>query len=220
MPYKSLYIVVDNRAREGFRAAWGLSMLLEGDSRVLFDAGPSGDILLHNLSLCGCEPGDIDLFVLSHSHADHAGGLRTLVDSGFSGAIVLPAEDSRNGRAVGLTTREGTRPLGEGLTTVLLSSSGLYEQSLVAETPSGPLLLVGCSHPGLDRIWRKASEVASLFGVVGGFHGSRPFPELSAASLLAPIHCTQSREAFSRRFPSSFRDLAAGDRLHFGEEAG
>lgn len=57
----------------------GLSVLLESQgTRVLYDAGSSGDVLLHNLKALGIDPGSIDAVVLSHGHDDHAGGLAML----------------------------------------------------------------------------------------------------------------------------------------------
>jgi 7,8-dihydropterin-6-yl-methyl-4-(beta-D-ribofuranosyl)aminobenzene 5'-phosphate synthase len=217
MSYSSLTMVVDNRAREGFRSCWGLSMLLEGEHTLLFDAGPSGDDLLHNLSLCGREPSDIDIFFLSHSHMDHYGGFRALQDAGFSGEVILSDYVPRS-LVGGIAKGEGVQPLDNGLTAIRLSADGLHEQSLLAETPLGLLLLVGCSHPGLERIWNVACTVETPYAVVGGFHDSRPFDDLSRARLLGPCHCTQMLKAFRERFPSTFVDLAAGDRLVFSEE--
>lgn len=67
--------------RPELRAQYGLSFLLELDlsrserMKVLFDAGPSSDVILHNLENLKIDPNDIDLVVLSHGHYDHTGGL-------------------------------------------------------------------------------------------------------------------------------------------------
>ena len=219
MPFSSLYVVVDNRAREGFRSCWGLSMLLEGDTNLLFDAGPSGDDLLHNLSLFGKEPADIDAFFLSHSHADHAGGFRALQDAGFAGEVILSDSVSLGGQMQAGAGSKELQPLGRDLSAIRLTASGLQEQSLLAKTPSGILLLVGCAHPGLERIWDAACTQEVPFAVMGGFHGSPPFTSLGKARLLGPCHCTKMREAFSAEFPSSFVDVAAGDHLLFDSDA-
>jgi len=212
--YSSLTVVVDNRARGDYIPVWGLSLLLEGDKKVLFDAGPRGDILLHNLELCGVKPEDIDVFFLSHSHTDHAGGLQGLIDAGFGGELVLPAGySSPSTTARATSSEEGLFALGHGLTSIRLRCNSFYEQSLLAPTISGLLLLVGCAHPGLKNIWEAASAAGSPVGVVGGFHASPPFPELMSASILGPCHCSSHRQAFKREFPRAFRGLAAGDRL-------
>ncbi len=219
MPFSSLYVVLDNRAREGFRSCWGLSLLLEGDTNLLFDAGPSGDDLLHNLALFGKNPAHIDIFFLSHSHADHSGGLRGLQDAGFTGEIILCDSMPQAGTPLAGTGGKELQPLDGDLAAIRLSAGGLKEQSLLAETSSGTLLLVGCAHPGLERIWDVACRKGAPFGVVGGFHDSPPFSSLGEARLLGPCHCTQMRDAFRAEFPSSFKDVAAGDHIRFGSDA-
>ncbi|MBN2028332.1 MAG: MBL fold metallo-hydrolase [Actinobacteria bacterium] len=218
MRFTTLAVVVDNRAREGFRSCWGLSLLLTGDKTVLFDAGPSGEELLHNLSLYGQNPADIDLFFLSHSHVDHSGGLRALQDAGFTGDVIMCDRTLSSGDRE-RTAEQGLQQPGMGLIAIRLESGGLWEQSLLADTPVGRVLLVGCAHPGLKRIWEVACTQEIPFGVVGGFHDAEPFPDLGQARLLGPCHCTKQREAFRKDFPSSFLDLAAGDRIRLDSEA-
>jgi len=60
----------------GFHAEWGLSMLAETDEgNFLLDTG-NGTSAIQNAELLGIDLGKIDKLVLSHSHADHTGGLR------------------------------------------------------------------------------------------------------------------------------------------------
>ncbi len=60
----------------GFHAEWGLSMLAETDEgSFLLDTG-NGSSAIHNAERLGIDLGKIDKLVLSHSHADHTGGLR------------------------------------------------------------------------------------------------------------------------------------------------
>ncbi len=42
-------IVYDNNAKEGLKADWGFSCLIENNKKVLFDAGADSDILLYNM---------------------------------------------------------------------------------------------------------------------------------------------------------------------------
>ncbi len=45
------------------------------------------------------------------------------------------------------------------------------EQGLIVETLEGPVLLVGCSHPGVVKLARRATElVGSLRMIIGGTH--------------------------------------------------
>ncbi|MEE9421476.1 MAG: MBL fold metallo-hydrolase [Desulfatiglandaceae bacterium] len=72
--------------KKKIRAENGISFLLElffGDyrSKVLFDAGLTGDTLLHNMSVLGISPNEIDHAVISHGHPDHCGGLLGLLQA-------------------------------------------------------------------------------------------------------------------------------------------
>jgi len=74
--------LVDNSAQRssGF-CEHGLSFLIEtNDGRVLFDAGQSGTVLMHNLQVFGIDPASIDALALSHGHYDHMGGLPAVLE--------------------------------------------------------------------------------------------------------------------------------------------
>lgn len=60
---------------------------------------------------------------------------------------------------------------------------GLREISLVLDTPKGPVVIVGCSHPGIEQIMAGANlhqPVAMLFG---GLHLLQDSPQQVAATL-------------------------------------
>jgi 7,8-dihydropterin-6-yl-methyl-4-(beta-D-ribofuranosyl)aminobenzene 5'-phosphate synthase len=78
----------------------------------------------------------------------------------------------------------------------------MHEISLALRTPQGLVLIVGCSHPGIEKIVQSATPLdGHIFAVFGGFHLlSTPDAEVSriASSLhdkwkverMAPGHCT------------------------------
>jgi 7,8-dihydropterin-6-yl-methyl-4-(beta-D-ribofuranosyl)aminobenzene 5'-phosphate synthase len=71
---------------KNIRAENGIAFLVElffGDykSKVLFDAGLTSDTLLHNMSVLGISPNEIDHAVISHGHPDHCGGLLGLLQA-------------------------------------------------------------------------------------------------------------------------------------------
>ena len=58
----------------------GLSYLVDVESngdtrRILFDAGFSAEVVLHNMALLEVDPASIDHVVLSHGHPDHGRGI-------------------------------------------------------------------------------------------------------------------------------------------------
>ncbi|MCD6155313.1 MAG: MBL fold metallo-hydrolase [Candidatus Verstraetearchaeota archaeon] len=74
-------MIVENTAgRRWIYGAHGLAILVEvfkndGKMKILFDTGPTGDLLNHNLKILGIDFSDLDAIVLSHGHYDHTGGL-------------------------------------------------------------------------------------------------------------------------------------------------
>jgi 7,8-dihydropterin-6-yl-methyl-4-(beta-D-ribofuranosyl)aminobenzene 5'-phosphate synthase len=78
-----LTCVVDNTV-EHASPLWGehgLAFMLETrDGKILFDAGQSGKVLLHNLRDLGEKPATFTGIVSSHAHFDHTGGLLAFVE--------------------------------------------------------------------------------------------------------------------------------------------
>lgn len=68
--------LVENSCAEGFGCAHGLSLYIEtAKHKILFDAGPDGDLLLSNAEKLGIDLSLIDIAIVSHGHYDHTGGL-------------------------------------------------------------------------------------------------------------------------------------------------
>ncbi len=77
-------VVIDNyvpiSASRPFLGEHGFSLLLETSGhKILMDTGQSGAVI-HNLSLLGVHPDQLDAIVLSHGHYDHAGGLEYILE--------------------------------------------------------------------------------------------------------------------------------------------
>ena len=78
-------------------ACFGISLVVTGqiDGRartVLFDAGPNGEALEHNVPRLGVDMGAIEAVVLSHGHTDHASGLPSAINliTGANGGARVP----------------------------------------------------------------------------------------------------------------------------------
>ena len=94
----------------------------------------------------------------------------------------------------------------------------LRELSLAINTPDGMVIVVGCSHPGIDRIAEAASAInPRIHFIAGGFHlvvASDPDIEKMVTVLhdkfrveyIAPGHCTGEpaftalKKAFADRY--------------------
>jgi 7,8-dihydropterin-6-yl-methyl-4-(beta-D-ribofuranosyl)aminobenzene 5'-phosphate synthase len=92
----------------------------------------------------------------------------------------------------------------------------MNELSLAVSTPEGLAIIVGCSHPGIERILSAAARIEPrLYSAIGGFHlVAAPDQEIRrVVSMLhdklrlqrvAPAHCT-SELGFSR-FMETYRE--------------
>ena len=96
--------------------------------------------------------------------------------------------------------------------------TGIVEQSLVARTEKGMVVVTGCAHPGVDKMVARAKEVGrdEIALVVGGFHlggASRgrieeiigEFQRLGVQHV-APCHCTgdKAKEMLRQAYGEDF----------------
>jgi 7,8-dihydropterin-6-yl-methyl-4-(beta-D-ribofuranosyl)aminobenzene 5'-phosphate synthase len=196
---------------EGLKSGPGFAALIENRRTVLFDTGPSPDLLEHNLRELGYEPDDVDFVVISHNHWDHAGGLEAVAPHVLR--VITPERLNAPNEMV----RE------EWL--------GIDDEVVLTDVLEGPpreraafvngLLVTGCAHPGVDRFaeWcvRRGLKVRA---VLGGFHlmgASRREVERIADRLrelgvrvAGPCHCSGdlAKEVFRERF--EFVDVGPG----------
>lgn len=103
----------------------------------------------------------------------------------------------------------------------------LRELSLAISTPDGMVVVVGCSHPGIDKILESASAInPRIHFIVGGFHlltASDPDIEKIVGTLhdrfkvayIAPGHCTGEPAfvAFKRAFGDHYLYAGLGTTL-------
>lgn len=103
----------------------------------------------------------------------------------------------------------------------------MNEASLAVRTPKGLAVVVGCSHPGVEKILEEAARIdPQLYMVTGGFHlVMAPHEEVqrTADTLIdtlkvqrvAPAHCTseQGFATFLDRYKDRFDQAGLGARL-------
>jgi len=204
-------IVYDNVAKKpGLRADWGFSCLIEAEEgpKILFDAGASGSILLHNLRELKFNPNDIDIVVISHPHGDHTGGLRAIMEANPDAELYLPQSFRGSVSAKKITKVTAPSEIRHNILTT--GEIGGVEQSLVISTGKDLLVIVGCSHPGVGSILDTASKFGKVYAIVGGFHGFHNFDRLSPLSLVCPCHCTQYKSEIKRLFPDRCLNCGVG----------
>ncbi len=183
----NITVLIENTAPQGLIREHGLSFYLEyRGGRYLLDAGESG-ALLRNAADLGIDLSTVDKAVLSHGHYDHADGLSAFFAINVTAPVYARphAADPQyhNERYIGVKhglfqrhrdrfdLADGPRDLAPGLH--LIPDGVDHEQSLVAETVGGLVILNSCCHAGAGVI---VKDIMARFpghpvrALLGGFH--------------------------------------------------
>lgn len=84
LPHRRLGLFEEGETVDELQAEHGFSALVtvtrgQRQHRILFDAGVTPDGLVENMRRLELAPGDIEVIVLSHGHADHTTGMDGLI---------------------------------------------------------------------------------------------------------------------------------------------
>jgi len=230
-----IQILYENHVKSShFMPGWGFAALLTvGDRKVLFDTGADVLVLRNNASALHVDFNEIDALVLSHHHCDHIGAISPVrhanLDVHCTTSLPQDVQDSiiKAGGTVHVAASPGQ--IVPGVITTGEMGDEICEQGLVLDVPSGPILITGCAHPGIDNM---ASVATSLLGrpldlVLGGFHLLRESDEhvqVIASKLkdlgirqIAPCHCTGKRasDLLKKAYGGHRLDICTGVELLF-----
>jgi 7,8-dihydropterin-6-yl-methyl-4-(beta-D-ribofuranosyl)aminobenzene 5'-phosphate synthase len=208
-----LHVIFNNVLyQEGLKSGWGFACLIEGpEKRILFDTGGDGEILLENMQRLGLDPGALDAVVLSHIHADHSGGLASVLRHNPGITVYMPASFAQAFRqevsALGGVAEGVSAP--QQLLPHIYSTGEMGEappeQALVLETSQGLVVITGCAHANVAEMAERAIGYRgrNIVLLMGGFHlGASSDAEIGAiierlqgmgVSRVAPSHCTGER---------------------------
>ena len=207
-------IVYDNEVfKKGFglKSDWGFACLIETDDEaILFDSGAKGKILLDNMQKLDINPKNINKIVISHEHWDHNGGLKSLI-SFIDYAEIYRLGKNDVGRKIRTKIMKESQMIIEGVyTTGRLTGKPVDEQSLVLKDKKGWYVLVGCSHPGVEKILQSAKQIGNIIGIIGGFHGFNNFQLVEDLDFICPCHCTAHKKELKKAFPKKFSECGVG----------
>ncbi|MFX0069554.1 MAG: MBL fold metallo-hydrolase [Candidatus Hermodarchaeota archaeon] len=219
-----IYIAFENSSgHEGFLTGFGLSFLIFNrftENYLLFDTGSDGKILSHNIEQFDVDYSEISKIVISHNHAEHSGGLKSIYEKNSEIEIYVPVENLNVYRR---TYPEATvvgvsefKEIDTNIYTTGQLGNYLKEQALFLRNFNDDLMvLVGCSHPGLDEIITMARSLGKVKAVLGGFHNFRNFICLEGIEFIGPCHCTQHLNLIKERFPGQYNEIIVGNALPF-----
>lgn len=233
--YANITVLIDNNAFNGLRSPWGISIYVETPNiTILFDTGPRPEDLEYNCRLLKVDLSKVDIVVLSHEHGDHIGGLGYLASQALNATVYVPSGMSNFVKNeirklnFKLIEVEQTTIISEGIAVVGQLYGPPYEQALALNIKNlGLVVIVGCSHPGVDKIVHKiALETGEKpYLVLGGFHMAAASKNKITSVILnlvaygvnyiAPIHCSGDnfRKIMSKDFRDKYLELHVGSRL-------
>lgn len=190
-PLNVTVLIENQSSRDELCCEHGLSLYLRyGEYNILLDAGQTG-IFTRNTAALNCPLNDLHAAVLSHGHYDHADGFLPLLDENtvlkiYARPAVL--EPQYNGsRYIGLKSdlieryadrfdlSDEQREILPGVW--LVPDAVEHEQSLVAETEKGLVVMNSCCHAGGDNI---------VADILHRFPGQRVYALIGGLHLMGP----------------------------------
>jgi len=232
----TLTVLYDNMwPSDAFETGWGFSVLVETPGHtVLFDTGGDGDALLTNMRRLGKDPAAVEAVVFSHAHGDHVGGFEAILDLGLRPTVYVPegfraSVRDNFARTTDVVVTDEGREIVPGVRVTGRVGTGIAEQALIVETGAGPLVLTGCSHPGVLAMVDQAKRLTGgpVTRVMGGFHlGSASVGELErladelrarGVTRVGPSHCSgmEAARVFQDAYGEGFVRLGVGTVLRY-----
>jgi 7,8-dihydropterin-6-yl-methyl-4-(beta-D-ribofuranosyl)aminobenzene 5'-phosphate synthase len=208
-------IVYDNiTSKPNLIEDWGWSCFVEtGKRNILFDTGGNGKILLENLMHLDIDPKSIDDVVISHPDFDHIGGLSTFLNLNQTATVHIPI--SFRGIHFPNKVKCYGKPTEIYDNIFLTGELDKREQSLSIKTDKGLVLIIGCGHPGLEKIINSVSKFGNIFAIVGGLHGFKEFDLLHNIEKVCASHCTKHKEKIKSLYPEKYIEGGVGETFEF-----
>lgn len=153
------------------------------------------------------DPLTIDEVFISHEHWDHMGGLSDFLNIRPARVFIPFSCRSHSISGEIVKVKEPLEIHEKIFSTGELSN---IEQSLILSTKKGLIVVVGCSHPGLEIILNTASQFGKVIAVIGGLHDFSQFELIKDLQLICPTHCTRHISDIESLYPDKYIQGGAG----------
>jgi len=223
-----LVVLNDNRSGPGLENRWGWSLYIDHPvaGPVLFDADTEPNVICSNADKLGVNLSSLSLAILSHEHMDHYGGMPCPAARRPGLPVYVPPGLHLWAKGLGVELRFNRSGgwLGKWLYMTRPLKAGMIMEHALAVRVSGDraVVVVGCSHPGVDRLVEQVVEAGlEPLLVIGGYHGPsrRQLDRLaSMARYISPAHCSgdEAVEYVRREYPGRLVLVRTGSVLEVG----
>lgn len=177
-----------NANYKGLDPGWGFAAYIEFEGkRILFDTGWDGHKLLANMEQLSIPMDYVDAIFLSHIHWDHTGGLPHILHKMKCPIVFTPRSYSENqGHEISkfgaeVFVMEAFQELVNVIPRIFSTGSfpsnvHVNEQGLLIQNkPEEFVLIVGCSHPGLEAFYSVVEPPLKIHTLIGGVHDFQNF---------------------------------------------
>ncbi len=232
LEWVKLTVLIDNRlstvSNRNLISTWGLSIVAEtSNGNILFDLNGDWKYIEHNANILHVDLNKIDWIIISHMHGDHAGGLKGAIkyyeERMHPVKILLPEKQVYKSSFIEFIYSKSPVEIFSGAITTGVLGHSIKEQSLILNVRGkGPIILVGCSHPGIPKILNRTCRLlktTSIYALIGGYHINAyqaiqiiPILEKYNVKIIGPAHCTGNlaRKLLKQYFKSRFLDVFTG----------
>jgi len=212
-----IVVLNDNEPGKGLLIDWGWSAYVEyKDLKILVDANTDPEVIEFNSKKLGVDLSKLSFGFLTHWHRDHFGGFEYVGKISPGLEVYVPPGEIEIMEEFGLKPKIAEGNIKDGIVIGRVS----IEQAIGFKTKKGMVVIVGCSHPGVDNLVKRIEEISNerIYITIGGFHFPPRYRIDALAQIsdyIAPAHCTGDlmKDYIRRMYPEKYIEIRTGSIL-------